>query len=308
MKSTRAGLVGGVAGAALSGAILVTVYEGKVLTASPKGELSLTAGEVARLQADRAPALIGGGELASSASAVRGSKAVPREIVATDRGEASTGSTSASTGQRSAEQMAKETAVLRDRVKDLERRLERADKSVSQTKMMDLTQEELRALAERCELRWDGPGLSSTPPKVSHVETLGLSKAEQASINEVLARYHKRVTGELSKIYLDATGENKLPDNLSPNALEQEIFDKSNQDELRRVFQQLSAERAGLRAASPPGSKQQPIEKLMRLLTTRGHWLEAELGKAIGPDLASRYRRVSDGFGSRSRSSSGCPK
>jgi hypothetical protein len=68
MGSAKIGIAAA-AGAAIASAVIVTVYEGKVVTASPEGEVALAAGEAARMKAGGAPVRIGEG---TAAAALRG--------------------------------------------------------------------------------------------------------------------------------------------------------------------------------------------------------------------------------------------
>ncbi len=57
MQPLKQGLIGAVAGAALATAVVVTVYEGKVVVASPSGSAQVRAGERVTLTPDRPPVL-----------------------------------------------------------------------------------------------------------------------------------------------------------------------------------------------------------------------------------------------------------
>jgi hypothetical protein len=112
---------------------------------------------------------------------------------------------------------------------------------------------------------------------------------------------------QLRKLYVEVTGDDKNVDSLSMRAITSEIKDKSPKPEIKQVFQRLARERAGLQAPPSNPSDTSAVERLYRLLTTAGDRVEKMMAAEVGPDLARRYRRVRDGFGSRSRSSHGCP-
>jgi hypothetical protein len=298
MKASRAGLAGAALGATAATIVIVTVYEGKVLTASPKGEMELEAGQAARLEADRPPRVLAG---AGEDPAEAGSSSVgPRGVVAR--------STADKLLRRNLE-LTRHKQQLEQEVETLQTRLEQANGQASKAKILDLDKEQLLALAKRCELRWDMPSIWAEAPRADSraVKELGLTKTEQDAVRKVLAAYHRRMRDKLHKLYVEVTGDDKNVDSLSMRAITSEIKDKSPRAEIKQVFQRLARERAGLQTPPSSLSGTSAIERLYRLLTSAGDRVEKAMAAEIGPDLARRYRRVRDGFGSRSRSSYGCP-
>src|SRR5205085_2215865 len=95
---------------------------------------------------------------------------------------------------------------------------------------------------------------------------------------------------------------------LAPMSMFEEINDKAPEGEIQRVFQRLSRERAGLEMPPADLKGTSAFERLYRMVTTSGDALESAIGKELGPETARAYRDLHDGFGSKSRSSSGCPK
>ena len=298
MKASRAGVTGAALGAAAATLVLVTVYEGKVLTATPRGEREVAAGEVARMRPGAAPEVLDerGGTLRAGALPGDNGQAVP-----------------ASTARGLVQQNLKLQAQKRDleqKLDLLQSELAQASGSARKGKILNLDKEELQGLVRRCELRWDLPPLGSSPPQVDSkaVKQLGLSEAERDAVKRVFSDYHRRMTADLRKLYVEVTGDAKTAESLSPEAMMSEIHDKSPEGETKQVFQRLARERAGLQAPPTDLAGASAVERLYRLLTTAGDRVERSLGAEIGPDLARRYREVRDGFGSRSRSSHGCPK
>ncbi|MCC6748191.1 MAG: FecR domain-containing protein [Deltaproteobacteria bacterium] len=299
MKAHRAGLAGAAAGAALATVVVVSVYEGKVLTASPRGSLRLAAGEVGKLDGTRAPERLDGEAAAINNAARGGATAGVR------RNDAPPGSL-----VEQHQRLAGEAERLRAQVKTLEGQLQQAKgPGKDPYRAFDLSKEELVGMAKKCELRWDTPPLGAEPSTASEetVRELGLTDQEKAAVNQVFAGNHRRTLQDLRKLYVEVTGDAKGSDTLSPRALMEEIDDKSTKQELKQVFQKLARERAGLQAPPAELSGTTALERLYRLLTSMGDRVERELGGQIGPDLARRYRELRGGFGSRSRSSNGCP-
>jgi hypothetical protein len=297
MKASRAGLVGAGAGAAAAALVLVTVYEGKVITASSRGDRQVVeAGEVARIAPGRAPEILAGEEQGTS-----GGEAT--------RADTSIAPSTARGLVRQNLKLRAENEKLQADLEVLQTQLGSANGDARKGKILNLSKQELLDLARRCELRWDRPPLGSTPPKTQAkaARELGLSKEDRATIDRVYERYHRRMTDAIRTIYIEVTGNTKVADSLSPEAMESEIVDKSQKIELKRMHRKLARERAGLQAPPADHSTGSPVERLYRLLTSAGDQVERDIAAALGPDLARRYREHRGGFGSRSRSSHGCP-
>jgi ferric-dicitrate binding protein FerR (iron transport regulator) len=293
MKPSRAGVIGAGVGAALATVVLVSVYEGRVLTASPVGRKEVSAGEAGRLEERGAPRAVSEAE----------ARATRAGVIATPPG-ASLGP--AELRERN-EQLAIEAQRLRDQVKSLQAKVQQLGGEASKQKTFDLTKEELAGLASRCELRWDNPSMESEAPKASGkaVKDLGLNATERAAVEKALLESHQQLVKQLRQLYVEATGDKKGADSLSPESLTREIADKSSRDDLKVVFQRLARERAGQQAPPADLASTSAVERMYRLLTTNGDRLEQAIGAQIGPDLARRYREL--GFGGRWRSSYGCP-
>lgn len=203
------------------------------------------------------------------------------------------------------EQIRGDLTAAQARAESCEERLSRAD-----TRIFDLDESTLSHMAERCELRWDlqpprldGP--AGLPPDAATKVELGPEEMDEVA--GVLRDYNDRMLSSVRALYTEITGDEEVA-NLAPDAMLAEIDDKTAPEELRRVFQQLSAERAG-RAAPPSDPAAGPaIERLYRLLTTAGDDLEGALATRIGSSKAHALRELEGGWGSRSRSTRGCPE
>lgn len=197
-----------------------------------------------------------------------------------------------------------EASALRGKVAELEQKLARID-----PRTFDLSRETLLRLAERCELRWDlQPPRLDGPARISKeaAAAAGLADEELSAVDEVLASSNDRLLAAVRALYVEVTGDSET-DNLAPEAMLAEMDDKTDPAEIKRVFQQLSAERAGLATAPADLTAAPPMERLYRLLTSAGDALEGELGARIGADRARALREHDGGWNSRSRSSHGCP-
>jgi len=300
VSEMKKGLLQMGAGAAIATAVLVTVYEGKVLLANEHGQTAVAAGERAHVQAGRAPSSSESarepGAAQAAAVSAPGADATREELLARDR------------TQRS------ELERLRKRVGELEVATSGAagkrPGEVDNGHFLSPTRDELQELAKECRLKWDTPGIGVHPQTASDklVRELGLSEQERAEYDRVSAELNQKAWSEMRSSYLEITGDKAGADNLTPDALRDEVYAKSNQRDIKEVYQRMARERAGL--AEPPKSTQglPPIERMQRMLSSLGDTFEQELGRAIGPDRARALRSQNDGWGSKHISSYGCPE
>jgi hypothetical protein len=283
------------AGAAAATAVLVTVYEGKVLLANEQGQTALAAGEQARAVRGEAPSP------ANAADAARNQALAAAPTDGASREEL----------LRRDQQQRSELARLRARVSELEQPSGGAASTDSKDheKYLDPSKEDLKKLADECKLKWDAPSIDTNPTTVSDrtVNELGLSDAERTAVNQVTADENTRVTQQLRQLYLEVTGDKTGADSLGPRALESEIVAKSPDGEMQQIYARLSRERAGLQAAPANPSGESPAERMTRLLTGLGDQYERDLANAIGADRAHQMRTLRDGWGSKHSGSYGCP-
>jgi hypothetical protein len=303
MKAKTAGLTGVVAGAAVASAVFVTVYEGTVIAASPHGERAVSAGERAEMRPEQAPSI----SVAQTRSAARPAplrrEGAPAQSAATVGAAQAAPAAAASATAQSAE-----LAKLRQEVKALRAELARSPKRPDPVKMLDFSKEELEKMAEKCELRWDTPSFDDKNPSIgsSDAQALGLNDTERSAVNDVLRQAQQKMRADLRKLYVEVTGD-EAGGVLSLWAMQSEIVDKSSRQDLQLAFQRLARERAGLQTPPADLSALSAVERLFRLLVSAGDNAEKAIGAQIGPDLARRYRELHGGFGSRNRSSFGCP-
>lgn len=284
------------AGAAMATAVLVTVYEGKVILANEKGQTTLAAGEQARVARGEAPSPASDAKSADHAAlASAPAEGITREELL----------------KRDQLQRA-ELEKLRSRVHVLEASGGSPGSAAAGKKesFSSLSKDELQAMAKDCKLKWDQPGIGAKPETMGDEQArdLGLTDQERAEVNRVNAELNQRVTAQLRQLYVEVTGDKAGSEILAPGALEQEIMEKSSEKDAKQAFYNISHERAGMQPAPGSVDGAPAVERMMRLLTSLGDQYERELGKAIGPDLAHRMRADRGGWSSRSTSSMGCPQ
>jgi hypothetical protein len=299
MKTSMAGLLGAGVGAVLATTVVVTVYEGKVVTASTEGaQRTLAAGESVELEAH--------GTLPDAKRAMfkRAPEALLKERVQLEDLPANATPEEAAVAHRV---LKKQAEQMRVELEELRAVAEEAKRTKERQKIYDLPQDALLEMASKCELRWDmqSLGAKSEDYNPKKAERLHLSQDELEVVNRVMKSDHQRLVKELGLLYVEVTGD-AASGSLAPSAMFEEIVDKAPEGEIQRVFQQLSKERAGLVPPSDPATRT-PWDRVYRLMTGAGDALQDALAKELGPETAKELRALDGGWGSRSRSSMGCP-
>jgi hypothetical protein len=296
MNSKTAGALGTAAGALVASTVFVTVYEGKVVTASAQGaELPVEAGERAELAPGRAPVKREVGREQAVAAETLWPAPADRPI------------TPELLVQR-VRVLEQEKGSLEQEVARLREQLEKGSGAKGETKMYDIPQAELVKMAENCELRWDMPGIGAKPQQISteDLEKLELSEAEREVIDRAFAESHGRLFDVVRKTYSKVTGDEETG-SMAAEAMFAEIRDKTPVEELKRIYQVLARERAGLQPPPPAGAKISPVEQLYRMVTSEGERVEQSIAAELGQETARRIRDHHRGWGDRFRSSRGCP-
>jgi hypothetical protein len=320
VKPAVAGLGGMAVGAAATAFVLVTVYEGRVEAQHGDDVRAVLPGERAVLRGD-APVEV------EAASAPRPEIRVPSasegRVHARDPAAAAAQPTNATAGGGTSEPACgadlaaarRESDGLKARLATLEARAQEADELRDAHKSYDLSQAALDGMAQKCELRWDTiPYRLGDPPTVpsDDAERFGLTPAQVATLNELLAAENARLVAAIRDAYVELTGDDaNAIAAVAPTALFDEIEDKTPRDELKRVFQTLAAERAQHAApVTDPSAlaRLSPSERVMRIVTSAGDRFEATLAERFGAEAAHKMRDLHHGFGSVSRSSHGCPE
>jgi hypothetical protein len=275
----RQNLSGAVVGAALGAAVVVTVYEGRVLLASagdPGAEVPLTPGEMGQMTTGQGAQRLAQSpsRTASAPGPVRGSN-IPRfEDSETLR-------------TRIAEQE-KELAQLRA-LAPMAKKFGEGRKQV-----LNPSREELLARAERCELAYDTPSLGGVNDK--EAQRMGLSDTEREAMNEALKETKDHVAGELRRLYVEMGGDPGMADRLSSQAMETEIFARAPEGARQQARQQLARELAGLAQTPADLSKTPVAERATRLMSTIGNLFEQKLADRLGAQRSRQLRALEDGW------------
>jgi hypothetical protein len=288
------------AGAIVTAAVLVTVYEGKVRVSNAHGQVDVVPGEQASLSEGAAPNRL---QPPGPVKVVMGG-AVPAELMGPPPADATR------------EQLLARDAKQRERIAALEARVrgieagpgEGRDRRRPEHEKMsyDLSQEEWAQMAQSCEVRYDLPPLrlDFKPFPAKATTKLGITEEQLGAVNDMTRRFNDRFIKELRGLYVEATGDTSGVETLEPMAMGHEIEQKSSERDSGDARRRLALERAGKLA--PPANLAQtpPIERYYRMLLTAGDQFETELGKIVGADLARDIRE--DGFGGNRGIVSGC--
>lgn len=301
MKNRYAAAIGGAVGA-LATVAVVTVYEGQVVVANSRGEVTASAGERVALRAGAAPVVRG-------AEAVGQAPSPPEVDLPAGAGTAV--AVAPALAALSPAELLATAEAQRVRLADLEAEVRRlqaagpgADADDPAHPWFDPGPETLKAWAAECRVRIDMPPMMR--PDAMSIDprngaALGLAEPERAAINAALADAHRTFGALVRALYLETTGDTTGGDTLSVEAMMREVEDKNGADEADAVRARIARERAGL--AAPPTAAAlaaaPPVERLLRAMAAIGGDLERVFAGIIGPARARALRASRQGpFGS----------
>jgi hypothetical protein len=272
-------------GAALSAAVVVTVYEGQVVVANDRGETVLHAGERAGIADGRAPG--------------RAEDAVEpaREVQVLDR--AAIERLDLEALRREHESLQRAHEARRIEVERLAAQLARAegDAPVSDERhFFPPSADDLVRWAENCELRLDEPPVLGIEPEDlgDAREELAMTDDEARVVEDAIRRVHERFRDQLRAIYVEATGDDAGAGSLSPRAMLDEIEDKATDD--GNVYVRIARERAGLEPVPADTSHAPANERAMRLYAGLGAELQRTIAQTLGPERAYELRAHKQGW------------
>lgn len=290
MKPSKQGWIGAAAGAALATAVVVTVYEGKVVVASPSGSAQVRAGERATLAPDVPPAL------ATSA---------PPSVALAELPPAPPNATREELLARD-EAMRQQVASLAQRLRQLQTVASAAPSEEpkvrtfdSKESWTDVPAETLLEFARECRVQIDFPPMNAGPFKLSPklAEQLELSSDEVAAANQTFAELHASWLRRLRALYVETTGDNAGAESLSMQALSEELREKAaGEGEAEALQKRIAEERAGLLPVPTDLSRTSPYERYFRAFANLGEEAEALLASKLGKEKAHAIRATDGGW------------
>ncbi len=234
--------------------VLVEVLEGSVLLAGERGQVTLNAGERGRMSR----------------------YAPPRRLDPAD-GPAARRRPEVETRVRQLEQALAET------------RKAAAEDDPPRDKYYDLTPDDLRALARRCEMRYylprhvtslDAPTLDDAP---------GLTAEQRSAVLRLMEEQRSHYIATLQALYAEVTGDRAIAGRLAPKSLQEDLFAKLDPQELKEARRRILEEWAQggpLPARGPRG----PAERFMRLVSGAGDGFFQKVVDLVGPERARQIR------------------
>lgn len=274
--------VAAMTGAAVSAAVLVFVYEGKVRLANARGQVDVSAGEAAQIVAGDAPARMEG-DKPGDKPVVVAAASLPPDLRADPPADATR------------EQLLARDAQLRAYLAGMEREhaslAKRAARAGKQP-VYDLPPDEWAAMAERCEVRFDNPGFGLEAPQVGpkQAEQVGLSDDERRKVNELARTENEGYVSAMRALYVEATSDVAGSETLDVRAMEQEIQEKSSPAESSAARRKIALEKAGRLPVPADTAGQSVIERYFRLVVGVGDGFQHELTGAIGAERARAFR------------------
>lgn len=294
------------ASALIAAAVVATVYEGEVIAVTASETQEITAGQVATL----GPQGIRRHQLEPAAGSL------PRTLK--NAGSYSNGEHSPTAAEEVVGQLPNHPAVaqlllqkrqLEQKAQELQEQVAKLQKTSHSQKTYDLPKEELLAMAEKCEVRWDWivPDSAASAGLDKKAEELDLSEAERATMLQVLQTYNQDVSAEIRKLYTELTGDPNVG-SMAMESMLWEAIDKTPKRESQRVYQSIARERAGLQPAPVETASMSAFERFFRLVHGAGDRLEQAMAEELGEETARAYRDLHGGYGSKSRMrNGGCP-
>ena len=289
-------IVGGAIGAVLSAFVTVTVYEGKVAVANERGSVMLAAGDTAQLTPQKMP------EKNPEKTAAPQPKAAA--LVLAPMLAAPTDATSREELLKRDAQLRQELAMLQTKVQELE--ADQGPMKGEEHAFFETPQEELLQMAKDCRLPWDGPPAIDSAQDLAELSKDTGATAEEAEVMKKIAGVlNEDYAKELRGLYGEATGSNPSED-MSPNAMIQEIEAKSNPADIQMAHYLLTQERAGLKTPPSDVSMRPAIERAMRLRVGLGNEFEKAIAAELGATRAHALRGKRKGWSNRMVTMGGC--
>lgn len=326
----RQGLKAGMLGAALASAVLVTVYEGRVVLANDEGEVALGPGDRGRARASDAPSRWGSDDddgasaIAAAGSGAASSEAdeitIPPGVDPVEVVRSQARALERLRAQKEAQE--EELAALREKLGEAAApdspaaAAARARKCANASRnddcpFLEPDQETLLEMAKCGTVKMDHPAFLSeldTPETDGFADSLGVvDPQERAAIQKAAQRQHAQVSKTMRDLVLELGGDEAFVSSASMSTLDAFIHDQLDKETLGQVQRRISEERAGLREPPAPGSELSLEERFWRLRAELGNDFEAQLATSLGPERARELRSRHDGWpGNTSVISSDC--
>jgi hypothetical protein len=186
-----------------------------------------------------------------------------------------------------------ENRTLQEQTKDLQTKLDNTDpkRETQRENFYRQSPDELRALAERGEMRLHPPASSNngpTPYGPTVANDVGLQPSEEAEIRNIYARSNRRLHDGLAGVYASIGGDANIASTLETNELLGEISNKTPPADRGSAVLTAARERAGLEQPANPNDAS-GLLRAFRLYYLEEDRVLAELDALLGPDRAEQF-------------------
>jgi hypothetical protein len=191
-----------------------------------------------------------------------------------------------------AKRLRSENIALSQQNKEMQKKLEQGDAKADAQRenYYRPTPDELRALAEKGELRLRPPsvtdGHSLYAPQVA--SDLGLQSDEESKIREIYTRSNQRLHDGLVSLYVRIGGDPNVANALETQGLLQELQSKTVPQDRQSAALTATRERAGLETPANP-DEGSALLRAYRLFFREEDRVFDELDALLGPDRAEQF-------------------
>jgi hypothetical protein len=279
MPINRQHVIGGAIGAAAAAAVIVTVYEGRVVLASDRGSIEIGAGERGRAEAGAAPVI------EPSAPATVDSP--------------TNGAPVAAPGALSRDALVARDRAHTQRIAALESELARLRAVIDAAqgkRPFEMSREELAQLAKVCHLPLDLPPTAGSSVMDSIVElgfaAAGFTDAEREVVQRIVARQQPAYETALRALHRELVGATESDESMDPMSVIMEIVQKSPPDQIKAAQKLVAEERAGLRPPPADPATGTVLERYFRVALAASDAFEEALAAELSPERAKVFRRT----------------
>jgi hypothetical protein len=165
--------------------------------------------------------------------------------------------------------------------------------------------ETLRQWAQTCKVVADLPPFEGAENR-DYAQSLGGTQQEVIAIKEAYQEVEDNAYKLLGQGYETFTG-NKFSPGMSMDEAIFEISRTGGYMDAYEAYQDISQERAGLKAPPSADTKFGPVEYLLRKILEQGDNYEAAISKRLGPARARQLREKNQGWPGTASEWEGCP-
>jgi hypothetical protein len=166
----------------------------------------------------------------------------------------------------------------------------------------------LAAWASECRLHFDvAPNGYDAGGLEHYLDRLGVTAEERPLVRETILAIESGANRELARQYVDVTGDDRGPEQLSVDWMFSEVMRSAEPAEPADVRRRLARERAGLDPAPADLGHVSPYEEQVRWLMRSGDVLERDLAAQLGAPRARELRARNRGWPGLRWDIAGCP-